>query len=234
MSIKLLTFDLDDTLWPCMVTILQAEHEMHQWYEKHHSQISDRYTIQDLMHKRIELAKQHTHLNHDISAIRHLALSQLAQELRYNKTQEKQFVEQAFDIYYVARNKVKLYSDVIETIKKLHQRYRLVAITNGNADIFRTNTGLSDYFEFSWSAAQAGVQKPDPTIFFDVIEKTGIASEQIVHIGDDPESDILGAQNANIRSVWLNRDDKAWPESIPRAWKEIHSLYELPALLESI
>jgi len=217
-----------------MVTILQAEQEMHQWFEKHHSEITDLYSIQDLMQKRIQLASQHKHLKHDISAIRHLALSQLAKELRYTNEQEKQFVEQAFAIYYNARNKVKLFNDVLDTIKELHKAYRLVAITNGNANIFRTNTSLGNYFEFSWSAADAGAQKPDPTIFFDVIEKTGVSAENIIHIGDEPESDILGAHNANIRSIWLNREHKDWPEDLPRAWKEIDNLYELPGLINSL
>jgi len=210
MSIQLLTFDLDDTLWPCMVTIIKAEKQLHQWFEKHHTEISDLYTIQDLMHKRIAIAAQHSHLKHDISAIRHLAFSQLAKECRYSPTQEKHFIEQAYEVYYKARNQVKLYDDVLETIKLLHQDYRLIAITNGNADIFRTNTGLGHYFEFSWSAADAGAQKPDPRIFFDVMEKTGIPASNIIHIGDEPESDILGAYNAQIRSVWINRENKKW------------------------
>ena len=70
MAIKLLTFDLDDTLWPCMITIMRTEESLHQWFSKHHPNIVQRYSIKQLRHKRQQLAQAHQHIAHDLTALR--------------------------------------------------------------------------------------------------------------------------------------------------------------------
>ncbi|MFK5986407.1 MAG: HAD family hydrolase [Pseudomonadota bacterium] len=231
MSIKLLSFDLDDTLWPCWVTIAKAEEIVHTWFEKNHPSISNQYSKKQLWQKRDLLKQKNLHLAHDISAIRHLSLQQLAIELQLNEQQTKQFVEQAFNIYYTARNQVKLYDDVLPVLNHLKNSYKMIGVSNGNSDINKTDTGLDQLFEFSWSAAQAGKEKPHPKIFYDVMEKTGLQPHNILHIGDDPISDIQGATNAGICSVWLNRDKKSWPENIKPATYEIENLFQLKDIL---
>ena len=110
----------------------------------------------------------------------------------------------------------------------------MVGISNGNSDINKTQTGLDKLLEFSWSAAQAGKEKPHPKIFNDIMEKTGVNPHNIMHIGDDPLSDIQGAHNAGITSVWLNRDNKVWPQEIKPANYEIHVLYQLNTILKDL
>jgi FMN hydrolase / 5-amino-6-(5-phospho-D-ribitylamino)uracil phosphatase len=232
MSIKLLSFDLDDTLWPCMVTIKKAEEVVHQWFLDNHPQISEQYSIEQLWQQRNVLRDQNPHLAHDISAVRYLSLQVLAQELKLSTQQSQEFIKQAFDIYYQARNQVTLFDDIMPVLQPLSADYKMVGVSNGNSDINRTTTGLDKLFEFSWSAAQAGKEKPHPKIFNDIMEKTGTNPHNIMHIGDDPLSDIQGAHNAGLSSIWLNRDKKTWPKDIKPAKYEINNFYQLNNILK--
>jgi len=230
-SIKLLSFDLDDTLWPNMVTIHKAEQIVYSWFEIHYPQIAQKNTIQQLVHKRKQLKQKNPQLSHDLSALRYLFFHQLAQEHDLDNKQTESFVEQAFNIYYTARNQVQLYDDVIPVLESLYSKYRLVGVSNGNSDINKTQTGLEQFLEFSWSAAEAGKEKPHPKIFYDVIEKTDLKPHNIIHIGDDPITDIQGAHNANIKAIWLNRDNNPWPKELLPAEYEINNLYQLNDIL---
>ena len=232
MPIKLLTFDLDDTLWPNMATIQRTEESLYQWFKQRHPEITQQYSINDLREKRLKLAEQHQHIAHDLTALRKKSFSELSRELGYNPEQEQQFIQDAFELYARERNKVSLYDDVIPTLQILKPRYRLGAVSNGNADIYRI--GLGQLFDFSWSAADAGQQKPHPIVFNTLLEREQITADEIIHIGDDPVTDIIGAQQSGIRAVWLNRNHLPWPEALNSPFLEIDQLNQLPALLEPL
>lgn len=232
MAIKLLTFDLDDTLWPCRITILRTEARLHQWLANHHPDIPCQYSIKQLRDKRLQLAREHQHIAHDLTALRKKSFSLLSQEMGYSPQQEQQFIQEAFEFYIIERNKVNLYDDVIPTLKSLKTDYRLGAVTNGNADIYRI--GLGHLFEFSWSAADAGQQKPHSIVFNSLLDKQKLKPSELIHIGDDPISDIQGAQQSGIRAIWLNRNNSLWPEELNPPFIEIDQLNQLPAILKTL
>ncbi len=232
MTIKLLTFDLDDTLWPNMATIQRTEENLYQWFAQRHPEITQQYSLNDLRRKRLKLAEQHWHIAHDLTALRKKSFSELSRELGYSPEQEQQFIQDAFELYARERNKVSLYNDVIPTLKMLKPRYRLGTVSNGNADIYRI--GLGQLFDFSWSAADAGQQKPHPIVFNSLLEREQLNADEIIHIGDDPITDIVGAQQSGIRAVWLNRNHLPWPEALNSPFLEIDQLNQLPALLEPL
>ena len=98
---------------------------------------------------------------------------------------------------------VQLYPDVLPALQMLRRKYRLFALSNGNADLERI--GLAEYFERHVTARAAGALKPDPRVFRHLLDACGVEREHIVHIGDDPEADIRGAQDAGVAAVWINR-----------------------------
>lgn len=232
MTIKLLTFDLDDTLWPCMATIERTEQRLQQWFSIHHPKISAQYTIKHLREKRIQLAREQQHIAHDLTALRKQSFLQLAIEMGYSLPQKEQFIADAFQFYFSERNKVNLYDDVLPTLNTLKADYRLAAVTNGNADIVQV--GLGHLFEFCWSAAHAGQQKPHPMVFTSLLDKHHLKSDEVIHIGDDPITDIQGAQQLGIRAIWLNRSHNPWPEKIKAPFIEINQLKQLPVILNSL
>jgi putative hydrolase of the HAD superfamily len=61
-----------------------------------------------------------------------------------------------------------------------------------------------------------------------VLDSTGKAPEQVLHIGDDPLRDIAPARDAGLLTAWINRHGQVWPDSLEVADHEMESLDELP------
>ena len=125
----------------------------------------------------------------------------------------------------------EIFDDVIPILEKLSDRYVIGAITNGNACLERV--GLSEFFDFSVSAREVGISKPDAAIYTAASEAAKTHPSTILHIGDDPHCDVIGAANAGMQPVWLNRHCKPWPtekhDPVPHI--EIETLVELELLL---
>ncbi|MGT0115238.1 HAD family hydrolase, partial [Streptococcus pneumoniae] len=77
-----------------------------------------------------------------------------------------------------------------------------------------------------------GRGKPDPTIFEHALERMGLTKDEVIMVGDNLMTDILGASRAGIKSVWINRHDKERNEVIPSY--EITHLEELYPILEEL
>lgn len=226
--IKLLTFDLDDTLWPCKPVIMAAEEKLYAWMQQSVPQITQRHSSEAIFHKRRDFMQQRPDLVHDMSKLRIESLKALSDEcgLGYD------WIDEAFDVFFHARQQVELYPDVRPVLDVLSSEYTLVAVSNGNADI--RLTGLDRWFDFAVSAAEVGHQKPHPLVFETAMSRAGARCEETVHIGDDEHRDIFGACEAGIRTVWLNRSNRDWKHTECRADYHIRSLGELPEILRKI
>lgn len=237
MTIKILSFDLDDTLWPCMVTIKQAEENLHQWYSVHYPEITSQYSVNDLWQKRQVLMLENPNLSHNISAIRKLSLKNIAQELKLTTDRTEHLISKGFEKYHEERNQVCLYDEVYDVIKGLAKQYVLFSISNGNAVLNKTPTGLEQFFSFSHNAENAGVQKPHPNIFNDIINHAfyhyQATANEIIHIGDDPVADIFGAKNTGLKTIWVNREKTSWPSHLPKADHSIVNFNNIEYLIES-
>jgi putative hydrolase of the HAD superfamily len=75
--------------------------------------------------------------------------------------------------------------------------------------------------------------KPHPEPFLAALERTGVAAAQCIHIGDDIENDIRGAQRVGLHTIWMNPEALPWTGGTPPNG-EIRHLAELPAAIESI
>lgn len=227
-DIKLLSFDLDDTLWPCEPTIIAAEQALYAFLQKHVPEITQRLNIKQLRQKRMVFLEQRPELEHDLTALRIESLKALSKEFDSGDD----WVDEAFQVFYDARQAVTLFDDVADVLDELQNQYRLVAVSNGNADIEKT--GVGHWFEFCVSAADVGFMKPHPAVFETVLEQSKCMAQEVLHIGDDQHHDVFGASQAGIRSVWLNRSGKDWQHRDCTADFHIKSLSELPDLLEHL
>jgi putative hydrolase of the HAD superfamily len=111
---------------------------------------------------------------------------------------------------------------------------RLGLITNGFTALQTARlqrTGLLGHFDPLVISEQVGVAKPDVRIFEHALERMGQPPrEQVLMIGDNPHSDILGGLNAGLRTCWVNVHGHAAPEDIA-PHHEVRSLDELRRLL---
>ena len=203
-SLKLLCFDLDDTLWPCAATISAAEHKLYRWMQQTVPEITVAHDNESLRKKRIAFWNAHPELGHDLSKMRLASMHALADEFGL----AHDWVEPGFELYYQARQQVSLFADVAPALDELSERYRLAAVTNGNADIHLTQ--VAHWFEFAISAAAVGKAKPHRDFFTAIQSRAGLDFAEIVVIGDDPERDIVGASQHGMRTVWVNREQTGW------------------------
>ncbi|CEG57669.1 pyrimidine 5'-nucleotidase [Legionella fallonii] len=124
----------------------------------------------------------------------------------------------------------------INLLNALKDRSRLGIITNGFTELQQTRlerTGLKDHFELIVISEQVGVAKPHQAIFEHTLAIMGHpVRDQVLMVGDNPDSDILGGLNAGLHTCWLNRHKKQPPEGIKPHY-EVASLEELQYLLVS-
>ena len=125
-----------------------------------------------------------------------------------------------------------VFDDVMGVLDKLG-KYRLAIVSNGAPDLQReklAGSGLGSYFEAVVISGEQGTGKPDPKLFEIVLEQLGVKTDEAIVVGNSRNTDILGAQNANIKSVWLNRDNCDYDSDVVADY-EISGLDELDGIL---
>ena len=228
MSIRLITFDLDDTLWDVAPVMHGAEAALRNWLAAEAPRLGP-VPIEHLWAIRARLMSADPGLRHRLSELRRRILLHALEEAGYPRHEAGELAELGFQVFLAARHQVQLFPEVHTTLEQLALRYTLGVITNGNADVRRL--GLADYFRFALCAEELGVGKPDPHPFHTALQRAGLEATQAVHIGDHPGDDIAGAKAAGLRAIWFNPQGKVWQgDTAPDA--QIRNLAELPRLLE--
>jgi 5'-nucleotidase len=122
----------------------------------------------------------------------------------------------------------------VSLLSSLQGKAKLGIITNGfteSQQIRLERTGLMNHFEWLVISEQVGVAKPHPKIFEHAFSLMGeLNPEQVLMVGDNPDSDIKGGLNAGMHTCWLNVHNKTLPEGIVPHY-EVSSLGQLEKLL---
>lgn len=199
-SIRALTLDLDDTLWPIAPAIARAEEVLHAWLTREAPATAAAFDIRALRAGRDEVSRTRPEISHDFSAVRResLRLALLA------AGDDEALADAAFEVFFAARHELELYPEVADAIARLARRYPLFALSNGNAEIART--ALGPWFSGAISAREFGIGKPDPRIFHEACRRLGCAPAEVLHVGDDLQLDVLGARAAGLQTFWLRRE----------------------------
>ena len=82
-------------------------------------------------------------------------------------------------------------------------------------------------FDGHVTAAAAGAAKPDARIFAHLLREARVEPIEVLHIGDDPLADVVGATQAGMQTAWLNREARAWPSHYAPPVRVITSLAEI-------
>lgn len=146
-------------------------------------------------------------------------------------------------MYTVTQASWKPEPDAHSTLETLLQDgYRLGLISNAgdDADVqtLLDQANLRSYFEVILTSAGQGIRKPNPVIFWTALERLKIPPARAAMVGDTLGADILGAHNAGIFSIWIERHgdtpaNRAHADTIlPDA--TIHSLADLRSLLDCL
>jgi len=134
----------------------------------------------------------------------------------------------------VARNARNLvYPDVVPTLLALARDHGLALVSNGAPDIQRAKraaSGLAPHFAAVIVSGELGAGKPDPRPFRAALAALGVAAGRAVMVGDSPERDVVGARDAGLRAILLDRAGRRSPAGRDGV-ATIGSLRELLALV---
>lgn len=225
-EISAITIDLDDTLWDTLPVLKRAEKRLFGWINEHYPRVATMFPKEKAIALRAEVFAEHPHMLHDLTFLRRTVLSRMSAAAGY----EDDFVDAAFEVFDDARNDLELFPEVRPALEALRERFVLIAVTNGNANLAKI--GADDLFEDVIYAGTVGAAKPAAAIFEAAVEAGGAAVHETLHAGDHPEYDVHGARQMGMKVVWVNRMSREWPESLPPPENTIIHIGELPGLLD--
>lgn len=101
-----------------------------------------------------------------------------------------------------------LFEGAIELVKDLSNKYTLSIVTNGLTTVQERRikkSVIAKYFKDIVISEEIGVAKPHPAIFEHAIKNLGeFKKHEVLMIGDNFNSDIMGGINYNIDTCWYN------------------------------
>ena len=127
-----------------------------------------------------------------------------------------------------------VYEETYEVLDQLKEKYSLLLMTNGSPSLQNTKLEITPeiapYFDHILISGSFGKGKPDPSIFEHALEMVGLSAEEVLMVGDNLMTDILGSSKVGIQSVWINREEKPASEEVKPTYT-IENLRELLTLL---
>ena len=212
-KIKMITFDLDDTLWNNKPTITNAEIQTRKWIEDRVGTI-DWGDLNDFLQLRETLIKKDKSIVWDISKLRIEIFKEKIKGL-VSADDTTKLAEDAFSYFLKKRHEIELFPGVEGALKALSGNYMLGVLTNGNADIYKLSIGK--YFEFSISSLEAKDSKPNKTHF--ELAKSHLPNlkySEMLHIGDHQINDIFGAYALGVEVLWFNNTRVLWEQDFEK------------------
>ena len=207
-----LVFDVDDTLYEQIVpfenaykSLFDMDIDMEQFY------LMSRYysDVKFEASRNGEMTMDEYHIYRIREAAKDLGVclsdkQALNMQKEYKKNQQKlQMSDITISILELAKkNNVKL--GIITNGPSEHQWSKVKAL-GVEKWIDKENIIVSgDY----------GINKPDVRIYEIMQEKLQLPNDSLYYIGDSLENDIVGANNAGWKSIWINRYKRKLPENV--------------------
>eukprot|EP00924_Labyrinthula_sp_SR-Ha-C_P008811 augustus_masked-scaffold_2-processed-gene-3.43-mRNA-1 protein AED:1.00 eAED:1.00 QI:0/-1/0/0/-1/1/1/0/250 len=204
-KIKVITFDLDDTLYLNKKVIQRATLAQNAHIKTHYPKLAAEFTP-DLFREFYKKArKQFPDKLYDLNQTRKNSLGLVAEHFNLAEKDKDQFISSTFKVFDDERQLVDdhLFDDVLNVLEKLKSKgYILGSLTNGTAVVEKIPT-LNELFQFNVTAIESGALKPDRKPFEKVLEKSNFSKEEILHIGDNPKDDVLGAVSYGFKTIWM-------------------------------
>ncbi len=227
-TVRAITLDLDDTLWPFAPIGVRVEQVLHDWLRTHSPCTAAMFPVAAMRALRDEVFSGHPHLAHDLSQLRRITLQRALER----SGGDLALLDAAYEAFYAARNEiVEYYPDSLEALARIAARVPVAALSNGNADLDRI--GLMHHFAFSLGAREHGAAKPEASIFHAACARLNASHGEVLHVGDHVDLDVAGAARAGLRSCWINREGRCWDCDDLRPDLEFDTLEALADWLEA-
>src|SRR3990167_11395909 len=127
--IKLISFDLDNTLWEIDPVIVRADHAMRERIEQQVPAAVARLERKAFMELRKSVVSEYPDIACKPTYLRKKMLHRLFLDANLSHDQATHMSEQAFEVFFHHRNQVQLFHDGEDMLKELSGDYRLIALT---------------------------------------------------------------------------------------------------------
>ena len=227
MQISTISFDGDMTLWDFRKVM---RHSLKHTLAELQKQVPTTRVLELTIDEMIEIREQFAEeVKGKIWNLEEIRLRAFERTLEHVGCPDKELAAHLNAIYRKHRfEDIELYPDVIPTFDALAPHFKLGLLSNGNT--YPERCGLEGYFTFVVFSQDVQVEKPDPRIFEITAQRAGCEFTQLLHVGDSLETDIAGARNAGVSSVWLNREG-VLNDTETRPDYEVASLTEIPEII---
>ncbi|XP_058507260.1 N-acylneuraminate-9-phosphatase [Solea solea] len=133
---------------------------------------------------------------------------------------------------------LSLSPQVCDLLKQLRSRYKLLLLTNGEAQSQKEKVQAvkcEDFFDAIVIAGDYTEQKPFLSIFTLCFNMLGVEAQDCVMVGDSLDTDIQGGFNARVlATVWINSTEGAVPAGAVKPDYTIPTVLDLPHVLEQL
>ncbi|BDM62949.1 haloacid dehalogenase [Shewanella sp. NFH-SH190041] len=208
---SVLSFDLDDTLYDNRPIIRRARAELASHLASRF-EASLSWQDDDWLACRRLVVRAQPELAHDTTACREAVLVRALSSWGYQGAQLRQGVSDAMACFLHYRSDFTVADAVVALLAHLGEKYRLIAITNGNVDV--DAIGLGPYFQMVLHPGHGVRMKPATDMFLLSAQRLRLPCADIAHIGDSWRSDVQGSRQAGCKSIWLNPGIGAEPAPI--------------------
>ena len=130
----------------------------------------------------------------------------------------------------------KLKEGVFEALEYVRGRYKvgLISVTGVSPgrivrEILRDH-GILHYFDVLTFSDEVKLVKPNPRLFTACLNELNVRPENAVHVGDSYKSDVIGAIDAGMRTIWVKTREQEQKRGYV-ADVILDSLFELPDAL---
>jgi len=129
---------------------------------------------------------------------------------------------------------VRMERNVVQVLEQLHSEYRLGIVSNFAipecVQKLLKKFGLERFFDVVVVSGAINKRKPSPEIFTKALASLGVEASETVFVGDTLDVDVLGAKNAGMKTVFVERRAQKGMGRARPDWT-IKSLNELSASL---
>ncbi|XP_042358246.1 N-acylneuraminate-9-phosphatase [Plectropomus leopardus] len=144
--------------------------------------------------------------------------------------------------YYLWKNSrldaLRLSPEICNLLRQLRSRYKLVLLTNGEAQVQREKikaVGCEEFFDAVVVAGEHAEQKPFVSIFTLCFSMLELEAQDCIVVGDSLDTDIQGGFNARLRAtVWVSSAGGAVPEGSVKPDFTILTVLDLPDILQQL
>ncbi|MFC0322403.1 HAD-IA family hydrolase [Gallibacterium melopsittaci] len=198
---KVISFDLDDTLYDNYHVIRQAEQAFLDCLQQF-----VQFAPEQWQQYKQQLLQQDPIRYEDVVAWRQAAATCLLQSLGKQPYEINKILNESMAVFVEWRHKIEVPLANQHFLTQLAKCYPLAAISNGN--VYPPKIGLHQ-FSLMLRGGEHGRAKPHSDLFQQTAKHFSCNTNEILHVGDNLITDVQGAVISGCQAVWINTNQES-------------------------